>query len=147
MGHGAKHKEGSMNRKHEYMTKRMSRSRHHNKYIHIIEQHMRTRCCNNHAGYLQAVNPRIAISTAVPVLQLYSDEATDPRVHLPLSLPSITSLIAAVRLNLIMDGKGTSSDPSASSAHTESLTEPSAAPFNRKHKSRNHNVIGVMRIN
>ncbi len=48
-------------------------------------------------------------NTAVPILQLYSDEAADHRVHLHLSLPSITSLIAAVRLDLIMDGKGTSS--------------------------------------
>ncbi len=63
--------------------------------------------------YLQMVNPHILLPshTAVPILQLYSDEAADHRVHLHLSLPSIMSLIAAVRLNLIMDGKGTSRLP------------------------------------
>ncbi len=54
--------------------------------------------------YLQTVNPRpTAIST-----QLCSS-AADPRVHRHRSLPSITSLMAAVRLNLITDEKGAQS--------------------------------------
>lgn len=38
-------------------------------------------------------------NTAVPILQLYLDEAADHSTHLRLSLPSFRSLIAAVRLD------------------------------------------------
>ncbi len=53
--------------------------------------------------YLQTVNPHL-----LPSQHSWSSSAADHRVHLHLSLPSITSLTAAVRLNLIMDGKRTS---------------------------------------
>ncbi len=52
--------------------------------------------------YLQTVNPHPTASQHSCV-----NSAADHRVHLHLSLPSITSLTAAVRLNLIMDEKGT----------------------------------------
>ncbi len=62
---------------------------------------IQTYCSNNHV-----LNPYLLhLNTAEPVLQLYSDEAADHSVHLHLSLPS---LINAVRLNLIMEGKATS---------------------------------------
>ncbi|KAI2645168.1 hypothetical protein H4Q32_028646 [Labeo rohita] len=38
------------------------------------------------------------LSTAVPILQLYFEEAADHRAHLCLSLPSTRSLIGAVNL-------------------------------------------------
>ncbi len=66
------------------------------------------------------------LNTAEPVLQLYSNE--DHSVHLHLSLLSITSLTAAVRLNLIMDGKRTSrlSLPE----HTERMRKTMMTPLN-----------------
>ncbi len=69
---------------------------------------IQTYCSNNHVFTDGEPKSYCRLNTADPVLQLYSDEAADHRVHRHLSLLSIMSLTAAVRLNLIMEGKGTS---------------------------------------
>ncbi len=69
---------------------------------------IQTYCSDNHVFTDGEPKSYCHLNTAEPALQLYSDEAADHRVHLHLSLLSITSLTAAVRLNLIMDEKGAS---------------------------------------
>ncbi len=75
---------------------------------HMKQSFIQTYCSDKHVFTDGEPTSYCHLNTAVPVLQLYSDEAADHRVHLHLYLPSITSLIAAVRLNPIMEEKGAS---------------------------------------
>ncbi len=109
------------------MSKRKNKSNHYNKLIHKQVNNTLNKALFKLVvltiTYLQAVNPTsyCHLNTAVLVLQVYFDEAADHRAHLRLSLLSIMSLIAAVRLE--SDHGWERAIEAASSPHTESLRE------------------------
>ncbi len=128
------------------MTKRMNRSKHHNKYIQV--NNTRMFCSNSHVGYLQAVNPRTTV-ISTQLCQFCSfilmKQLTTVSTFPCLCRPSRPSLLQSDWIWSWI-GKGHRgyhclSDPSASSAHTESLTGPLAAPFNRKHSLHKQKII------